>query len=107
MATAFAVADVAIGTSRTLLYTCPGSTQAVIFAGTVANIDSTNKADHVLTIEVQKVDTSYVVAGMQIPVTYGGSLILPKIALLAGEKVYLTADATSSLVCRASIVEKT
>jgi hypothetical protein len=107
MATKFVPADVAVGTARTLLYTCPASTQAVLFAGTVANIDATNMADHIVTVEVQKVNSSYVVVAYQVPVTFGGSLSLPKIALDAGEKIYLTADAVSVLATRASIVEKT
>lgn len=107
MPTAFNAADVAITTSRTLLYTCPAATQAVVFSGTVSNIDTTNKADHVVTVEVQKVDTSFVNILKEVPITYGGALSLPKIALLAGEKIYLTGDANSTLSTRVSIVEKT
>lgn len=107
MPTAFNAADVAITTSRTLLYTCPAATQAVVFSGTVSNIDTTNKADHVVTVEVQKVDTTYVSILKEVPITYGGALSLPKIALLTGEKIWLTADANSTLITRVSIVEKT
>lgn len=107
MATSFNAADVAITTSRTLLYTCPGATQAVVFAGTVSNVDGTNKADHVVTLEVQKTDNSYVSILKEVPITYGGALSLPKIALLTGEKIYLTADSNSTLITRVSIVEKT
>ncbi len=106
MPTNFVPANVAIGTSRTLLYTTPGSTQSVLFAGTVANIDAA-LADHWVTIEVQKADASYVVVGYRIPITSGGSLNLGKIAMIATEKVYLTADAVSVLVANTSIVEKT
>lgn len=107
MPTAFVPANVAIGTSRTLLYTTPGSTQSVLFAGTVANVDNTNQADHWVTIEVQKADTSYVVVAFRVPITFGGSLNLTKIAMIATEKVWLTADAVSVLVANSSIVEKT
>lgn len=107
MPTNFIPASVAVGTSRTLLYTTPASTQSVLFAGTVANIDNTNMADHWVTIEVQKADTSYVVVGYKVPITFGGSLNLGKLALIATEKIYLTADAVSVLVANTSIVEKT
>lgn len=107
MTTSFVPADVAIGATRTLLYTVPAATQSVLFAGTVANIDNTNLADHTVTIEVQKVDTSFVTVANKVPITFGGSLSLPKIALIAGEKIHLTADVVSVLVARASIVEKT
>ncbi len=107
MPTAFVPANVAIGTSRTLLYTTPASTQSVLFAGTIANIDNTLQADHWVTIEVQKADASYVVVGYKIPITFGGSLNMGKLALLATEKVYLTADAVSVLVANSSLVEKT
>lgn len=107
MPTNFVPANVAIGTSRTLLYTTPASTQSVLFAGTVANIDNTNQADHWVTIEVQKADASYVTIGYKIPITFGGSLNLGKLAMIATEKVYLSADAVSVLVANTSIVEKT
>lgn len=107
MATNFTPADAAVLSTRTLLYTCPAATQSVVFSGTVANVDDTNMADHTITIEVQKVDTSYVNTINAVPIPYGSSLSLPKIALAAGEKLYFKADAASSLVARLSIVEKT
>lgn len=107
MATNFTPADAAVLSTRTLLYTCPAATQSVVFSGTIANVDDTNMLDHTITVEVQKVDTSYVANLNAIPIPYGSSLTLPKIALSAGEKLYLKADAASVLVARASIVEKT
>lgn len=107
MATNFIPADAAVLATRTLLYTCPGSTQAVVFSGTISNVDDTNMADHSITVEVQKVDTSYVIALNNIPIPYGSSLSIPKIALATGEKLYLKADAASGLVARLSLVEKT
>lgn len=108
MATNFNIADLtSIGSTRTLLYTCPSGTQAVIFSGTVSNIDGSH-LDQSLTIEALKVDgTTYIMVGNAIIVPFGSSLILPKIALLAGEKLYLTGSTAGSLTARASIVEKT
>lgn len=107
MATNFTPADADVLATRTLLYTCPGATQAVVFSGTVANVDDTNMADHIITVEVKKVDTSYVNLINAVPIPYGSSLALPKIALATGEELYFTADAANVLVARASIVEKT
>lgn len=103
----FNVADATLTTSRVLLYTCPGSTQAVVFEGTISNVDDSNLVDHSVTLEVQKTDNSYVKKLNKVPVPYGSSLALPKVTLLAGEKVYLTAEATNVLIARLSIVERT
>lgn len=108
MATNFVPKDASVTTARVQLYVCPASTQAVLFAGTVANVDNTNMADHWVTIEVRKADgTTYIPVAYKVPVTFGGSLSLPKIALVATEAIYVSGDANSVLTCRASIVERT
>ena len=50
MANTFKNAGVAIGTSRTTLYTAPSATQSVIHALYISNIDGVNDAD--VTVEV-------------------------------------------------------
>ena len=50
MANTFKNAGVAIGTSRTTLYTAPANTQSVIHALYISNIDGVNDAD--VTVEV-------------------------------------------------------
>lgn len=106
MATSFVPCDVSVLSTRTLIYTCPASTQAVIFAGTMANIDNAYMLDHWVTIEIQKNDASFIPIVNKAPVTFGGSLSMSKIAMITGEKVYLTADSASSIVARLSIVER-
>ncbi|SRR6266581_8775501 len=106
MSTTFVSADAAIGTSRTLLYTCPSGTQAVAFSGTIANIDDTNMATHLITAEVQKTDSSYVSLLNYVMVPYGRSLSFPKLVLQAGEKLYVKAELASTLAARISIVER-
>lgn len=106
MATSFVPSDVTVLSTRTLIYTCPAATQSVVFAGTIANIDDTNLLDHWIKIEVQKVDTTYVTIVNKAPITYGGSLSVPKIVLIAGEKLYLTSDTSNVLGARVSAVEK-
>lgn len=107
MPISFSSADAAILSTRTLLYTCPAATQGILFSGTISNIDNALQADHNLTLEVQKVDTSYVVSLNKIIISYNSSLNLPKIVLSPGEKIYLTADLASVLSARVSIVQKT
>lgn len=106
MATSFKAADSLASTSRTLLYTCPALTQAVVFSGTSANVDNTNMQEHWVTYEVQKVDTSYVLVLNKIAIPYGNSLLVPKISLVAGEKIYVTTDTANMVQARLSIVEK-
>ena len=106
MATSFKPAGILAGTTRTLVYTCPAATQAVVFSGSLANIDNTNMLEHTITIEVQKVDLSYELVLNKIGIPYGNTLTVPKIALAAGEKVYVTSEATNSIYARFSVVEK-
>lgn len=106
MATSFKPADVLADTTRVLLYTCPAATQAVAFSGTATNIDNALMQEHWITLEVRKVDTSYVLVLNRIAVPYGNSLTIPKVALAAGESLYVTADAANVMQTRFSIVEK-
>lgn len=92
-------------TTRTLVMTASAGLQTIIVGGTVANIDAT-EAYHGVTIEVQKVDSTYVTLVKNSPVAVGGSLILPKTVLEAGDKLYMTADVAGMVVTHVSYVEK-
>jgi hypothetical protein len=104
MATNFVPADAAVLATRTLLYAA--TTQAVLFSGTVANVDDPTMSDHSVTMEVKR-GGSYINVLNKVPVPFGSSLQLPKVALVSGEEIYLTADLVSCLVARLSLVEKT
>lgn len=106
MATTIKTADLNVTTTNTSFYTCPASTQAVLFAGTISNIDSTNKQEHLISISVRKIDTSFTSVYAQIPVPYGNTLELPKISLSPGEQVFAQAEANGFLQLRASLIEK-
>lgn len=106
MAINFTAADVKIESTRTLAYTCPGGKVGIVFSGVIPNVDSVIKQDRFLTVEVQKLDLSYISIFKDIPVPYGNSLALPKIVLTPGEKLYLTADASNVLQSRISIAER-
>lgn len=107
MANTFKNAGIAVGTTRTTLYTCPAATQAVIHALYVSNIDGVN--DAVATIEIT-VDggTTYRHIGKTVPVPADSTLILDKpINLEAGDILALTASVAGDLEAVVAILEIT
>jgi len=52
MANTFKNAGIAIGTSRTTLYTCPAATQTVIHALYISNVDGVNDADVTVVLHI-------------------------------------------------------
>jgi len=105
MANTFKNAGVAIGTSRTTLYTTPSSTQSVIHALYISNIDGVNDAN--VTIEVT-IDggTTYFHIAKTVPVPADATLLLDKpINLEAGDILALTASTAGDLEVFASILE--
>jgi hypothetical protein len=101
----FKNAGVAIGTSRTTAYTTPNSTQTVIHALYISNIDGTNDAD--VTIEAT-IDggTTYRHLAKAVPVPAGSTLILDKpINMEAGDILALTASVAGDLEVFVSILE--
>lgn len=91
--------------TRTLVLTAAGGYQTIIIGGTVANTDAA-EAYHGVTVEIQKVDSTYVTLVKNCPISVGGSLMLPKVVLEAGDKLYMTADASTFIVAHVSYVEK-
>jgi len=105
MANTFKNAGVAIGTSRTTLYTAPSSTQSVIHALYISNIDGVNDAD--VTVEVT-VDggTTYRHICKTVPVPADATLLMDKpINLEAGDILGLTSSVAGDLEVFASILE--
>ena len=107
MANAFKNAGAAIGTSRTDVYTCPASTEAVVHAVYLSNVDGSASVD--ATIEVyDNSTTTYYHVGKTIPVPADSTLVLDKpINLQASDKLTVTASAASDLECFISILEIT
>ena len=107
MANAFKNAGAAIGTSRTDVYTCPSSTEAVIHAVYLSNVDGSASVD--ATIEVyDNSATTYYHVGKTIPVPADSTLVLDKpINLNASDKLTVTASAASDLECFISVLEIT
>ena len=105
MANTFKNAGVAIGTSRTTVYTAPSATQSVLHALYISNIDGVNDAS--VTVEVT-IDggTTYRHIAKTVPVPADATLLLDKpINLEAGDILGLTASATGDLEVFASILE--
>ena len=107
MANTFKNAGVAVGTTATTLYTCPASTDGIIHALYISNIDGTNSADVDVEVSVDGGSTFYYV-GKTLPVPADSTLILDKpINLEASDVIRLTASATGDLQAFASVLEIT
>jgi len=103
MANTFKNAGIAIGTSRTTLYTCPAATQAVIHALYISNVDGVNDAD--VTVEIT-VNSTYFHVAKTVPVPADATLLLDKpMNLEAGDIIALTASTAGDLEVFASILE--
>ena len=107
MANAFKNKGIAVGTSRTDVYTCPSSTEAVIHAVYLSNIDGVNSVN--ATIEVyDNSATTYYHVGKTIPVPADSTLVLDKpLNLEASDKLTVTASVVSDLECFISVLEIT
>ena len=107
MANAFKNAGAAIGTSRTDVYTCPASTEAVVHAVYLSNVDGASSVDATIEVYDNSVTTYYHV-GKTIPVPADSTLVLDKpINLQASDKLTVTASAASDLECFISVLEIT
>ena len=109
MPVSFTRAEITPSSTNTpaLLYTAPFGSTSIVFSGTVSNIDSTLKTDHMVTVEIRKTDNSYKVVLKEVPVAYGGTLMLPKTILSPGEALYITSvDASSCLTAIVAVALK-
>jgi hypothetical protein len=107
MANTFKNAGIAVGTTATTLYTCPASTEGIIHALYISNIDGTNSADVDIEVSVDGGTTFYYV-GKTVPVPADSTLILDKpINLEASDVIRLTASVAGDLQAFASILQIT
>lgn len=105
MAQNFNRAEVVAGTTRTALYGPVGAgVTSIVFAGTFANIDSST-LQHKITLEVRNAASAYVQVLPSIPVDPGSASKCPKLVLLPGEYLYVTADAAASIQASVQILE--
>lgn len=93
------------GTSQTVLYgpVTAGST-VIVFAGTFSNIDTTSQSNHWVTLVKDNGSGVQTPVLTQIPIPFGGTSMCPKMVLLAGEILYVQADAANAVSCSVEIV---
>jgi hypothetical protein len=108
MASNFKRADVSALSTRTQLYgPVPIGTTSIVFSGTFANVDSTNKSDHNVTLEILNTSNNYIPVFKEIPIPYGGSSKCPKIVLFPGEYIYVTSDNDNMIQAQIDVLERT
>lgn len=96
------------GTTRTLVYgPVAVGTTVIVFDGTASNIDSTGQAQHAITLESYDGVSTYTTHLFQVPIPYGSSSKVPKITLLTGEYLYVTADVAGTVAVRLEYLLRT
>jgi len=107
MANTFVNAGVAVGTSRTTVYTCPAATQAVVTAVYLSNVDGTNSVDASLECTTDGGSTYFYIA-KTVPVPGDSTLVVDKaVNLEAGDILAATASDTGDLQCVVGVLEIT
>jgi hypothetical protein len=100
-------AGITAGVTRTLAYgPVPSATTVIVFSGTLSNVDNTNQSQHWLTLESFD-GANYTQHLNQVPIPWGSTSKVPKLVLMAGESLYITADAASSVMCRFEVLVRT
>lgn len=107
MANAFKNATIAVTTSSQDFYTTPASTEAIVHALYISNIDGTNDATiDVLIYDASKATSFHVAKTALVPAD--DTLILDKpINLEEGDKIQILGSADNDLEAFASILEIT
>jgi len=107
MANTFKNAGVAVGNTRTTVYTCPVSTAAVVNAVYLSNIDGANSVDATLECTIDG-GTTYRHVMKTVPVPADSTLVIDKaVNLEAGDILAATASATGDLECVIGVLEIT
>jgi hypothetical protein len=103
----FKRSEVVAGTTKTQIYgPVVSGVQAIVFSGTFSNLDTTNKSDHLFTLEILNAGAAYISLLKDVPVPYGGSSECPKIVLLPGESLYVTAADAVAIQASVNILER-
>ena len=105
MAETFKAINVALGNSAdAVVYTCPGSTTAIVIHCQVANVDGTNAAD----LNIDHNDgstTAALVSTLSVPADSAVNPIGGKLVLEAGDTLRAWAGAASDLEITLGILE--
>jgi len=107
MANTFKNAAVAAGTGDTTLYTCPGSTTAVVHAIMLTNVDGANSATVTVKVTDSSAATTYTIL-QDAPVPAGSTLVFDKpVNLEDSDVLKVSAGATNDISAFASVLEIT
>ena len=102
----FKNAGALITTAGVELYTCPASTEAIIHALYLSNINGVSPVNVDIQITVGGTGSSWFYIGKTLVVPEDSSLVPDKpINLMAGDKIKITASSNSMLHAVASILE--
>ena len=94
-------------TIRNLLYSAPSGVEtAIVFAGNASNKDTIARGPVLLTLELEYSPGQFRFIGTDIQVPYGISPGIPKIALSANQKLYVTISRANLLDVHISVIEK-
>lgn len=105
MANAFKNAGAEIGTTDTILYTCPAGKTAVVHALFITNVDGTDPSMVDIKVTIDG-GTTYRHIGKTIPVPQDTTFTLDKpINLEAGDKLALKASDAAFIEAFASVME--
>lgn len=100
-------AGAAIGTSATTVYTCPGSTTAIVNGVYISNIDGVNDAEVTVEVHDSSAATQYKI-GLQLPVPTESTLVLDRpINLESNDELRISANATGDVEAFVSVLEIT
>lgn len=103
----FKNAGVAVGTSRTTLFTCPAGKECIVHALYLSNVDGTSSADVDIEVTVDGGST-YRYVGKTLPVPADSTLVLDKpLNLEASDILAVTASAASDIEAYCAVLEIT
>ena len=103
--TTFNRADLAVTATATSIYgPVPVGTVAVVFSGTIANVDSTAKALHTCSVDIHN-GATIISRIKDIPIAYGSTSSIPKLVVKAGESVFVSADGTGGIYMSIEVLE--
>ena len=104
--TNFNRADLALTATPTLVYgPVPVGTVAVVFSGSISNIDTTNKLLHTGTLDIHS-GASILNQFKDVAIPYGSALTqMPKVVLKAGESIFASADAAAVVQLSIQLLE--
>jgi len=103
------LASTTVTLGRTLVYTAAATTglTATLFTGTVSNIDDVGMLDQMVTLDRLTASGIYSNIFNYIIIPFGGALTMPKVTLLADEKLFISVSTANKINIDVSIAVRT